>query len=149
MVEIIALVVAICAFLVSIAAPIFEFIWNNKMNRHNLKAEYFRNIYGEILYQEVPMALNYIHYNGNEVSGTDKLCDVLRNIRNRSVYFKVVDETFFNKLKSALQDLEDYLIQSPEKMSSSEFATFYAVINSKIEIIYKYMSDTYIGKKTK
>lgn len=149
MLDVIALVVAICAFLVSIATPIFEFVWNNKLNKHNLKAEYFRTVYGEILYQEIPMALNFIHYDGNEVSGTEKLCEALRNIRIRSVYFKVTDKEFFDKLKSAVQDLEDYVVQSATKMTASEFATFYGVISNKVEAVYKYMSDLYIGNKVK
>lgn len=145
MLDVIALAVAICAFIVSIIVPVFEFIWNNRMNRKNLKAEYFRDVYGEILYQDIPMALSYIHYNGTEVSGTENLCDILRKIRFRSVYFKVVDVKFYNKLKDAVQELEDYVIQSPDTMSASQFVTFYGIVNEKIEIVYKHMSEAYIG----
>lgn len=147
MLDIIALVVAICAFVVSIVVPVFEFIWNNRMNKNNLKAEYFRDVYGEILYQDIPMALSYIHYNGTEVTGTKSLCDVLRKIRFRSVYFKVADADFYNKLIDSVQDLEDYIIQSPDTMSASQFCTFYGIVNEKIEIVYKHMSEAYIGKR--
>jgi len=147
--DVIALVVAICAFLVSLVTPIFEFVWNYKMNKHNLMAEHFRTVYGEILFQEMPIALNYIHYDGHEVSGTEKLCDVLRTIRIRSIYFKVADKVFFDKLKGAVQNLEDYIIQSNEKMSLPDFLAFYETINNKVEIIYKYMNDLYIGEKVK
>ena len=55
--DVIALVISICAFIVSVLVPIFEFLWNNKMNKHNLEAEYFREMYGEIMYQKIPKAL--------------------------------------------------------------------------------------------
>ncbi len=144
--EIVALVISICAFLVSIVVPIFEFLWNQKMNRHNLEAEYFKDTYGEILYNNIPKAIQYIHYDGKKVSGTDNIIDVLRDIRVRSVYFKVADETFYKRIKGAVQDLEDFIITTDENMSSAQFASFYGAINEKIEIIYKNMSDKYIGK---
>ncbi len=147
--EVIALVISICAFLVSVAVPIFEFIWNQKMNQHNLEAEYFRDIFGEILYQDMPQAISFIHFNGEEVSGTDIMCEVLRKIRTRAVYFKVADEKFYTKLKKSVQELEDYIVKSPDQMTSAEFATFFAAINEKVEVIYKYMSDSYVGRKSR
>lgn len=149
MVEVIALVVAICAFIVSVAVPIFEFFWNRKLSRHNLQAEYFREVFGEILYQDIPMALSFIHYNGEVVTGTEKMIEVLRKIRTRSIYFKFAEPDFYVRLKTFGQDLEDYLVQSPDDMSTGEFAVFYREVNEKIEMIYKCMSDGYIGKKSK
>lgn len=147
MVDVIALVVAICAFIVSVAVPIFEFFWNRKLNRHNLQAEYFREIFGQLLYEDVPIAMNYIHFDGQAISGTDNILDVLRKIRSRSIYFKYADNEFYLKLIEEVQSLENYIVQTPDAMSAPEFADFYKNIHEKIENIYKYMSDEYIGNK--
>lgn len=147
--EVIAIVISICAFIVSVFVPIFEFLWNQKMNKHNLEAEYFRDMYGEIMYQKIPTALEYFHFDGNKISGTDSMLDVLREIRVRSLYFKVADETFFNKLKSAVQDLEDYIVKTPDEMTTQQFTTFYAIVTQKIDVIYMSMSNKYIGENQK
>lgn len=145
--EVVALVVSICAFIVSIAVPIFEFIWNQKMNKQNLEAEYFREMYGEIMYQKIPAALAYFHFDGHKISGTDMMLNVLREIRIRSLYFKVVDKPFFDKLKKSVQDLEDYIVQTPDEMETAQFTTFYETVNQKIATIYLNMSNKYIGKR--
>lgn len=145
--DVIALVISICAFIVSVLVPIFEFLWNNKMNKHNLEAEYFREMYGEIMYQKIPKAIEYFHFDGKKIYGTDNMLDVLREIRTRSLYFKVTDKLFFDELKRTVQDLEDYIVQTPDEMTTVQFATFYATVNQKIEVIYARMSNKYIGNK--
>ena len=145
--DVIALVISICAFIVSVLVPIFEFLWNNKMNKHNLEAEYFREMYGEIIYQKIPKALEFFHFDGKKIYGTDNMLEVLREIRTRSLYFKVTDKMFFDELKRTVQDLEDYIVQTPDEMTTVQFATFYATVNQKIEVIYARMSNKYIGNK--
>lgn len=145
--DVIALVISICAFIVSVLVPIFEFLWNNKMNKHNLEAEYFREMYGEIMYQKIPKALEFFHFDGKKIYGTDNMLEVLREIRTRSLYFKVTDKMFFDELKRTVQDLEDYIVQTPDEMTTVQFATFYATVNQKIEVIYARMSNKYIGNK--
>ena len=144
----IALVISICAFLVSIVVPVFEFIWNQSLNRHNLEAEYFREIYGEILYQKIPGAIQFISYDGKEVSGTEKMIDVLREIRVKSLYFKVTDKNFFDTLKNTVQNLEDYIVKADDKMTTAQFTAFYDEIGKKTDQIYNLMGNKYIGKKS-
>ncbi len=147
--DVIALVVSICAFIVSVLVPIFEFVWNRRMNSHNLEAEYFRDMYGEIMYQKIPKTLEYFHFDGQKISGTDEMLDVLREVRIRSLYFKVTDPSFFIKLKTSIQDLENYIVETPDAMTSQQFACFYNVVSQKIEVIYRNMSNKYIGKNFK
>lgn len=144
--EIAALVISICAMLVSIVTPIFEYIWNKKMNRNNLEAEYFREIYGDILYQDMPLSLGYIHFDGKYVTGTDKLIEVLRSLRTRSVYFKISDKQYYDKLIQTIQDLEDYIVSLPSEMTSGEFAAKYSIIIEKNDSIYECMSSKYTGE---
>ena len=63
------------------------------------------------------------------------------------MYFKVTDKMFFDELKRTVQDLEDYIVQTPDEMTTVQFATFYATVNQKIEVIYARMSNKYIGNK--
>lgn len=145
--DIIAIVVSICALLVSILSPAFEFYWNKKMNVQNLTAEYFREIYGKIIYEDIPINREYIHFDGNELSGTENLIDTLRTIRGRSVYFKIANNNFYNNLISHLQGLEDYLVQTPNQMTSSQFANFHKKVDEYLEKIYSDISNGYLGKK--
>lgn len=146
--ETVALVISICAFIVSVVVPIFEFIWNKKMNKLNLEAEYFRDIYGEIMYQKIPRALNYFHFDGSKLSGTDDMINVLREIRMRSIYFQVIDKDFYDSLKESVQDLEDYIIKTPDEMSATDFAGFVAKANEMVQVIYEKLSNKYIGHKS-
>ena len=147
MTDIIAIIVAILALIVSILSPIIEFICNKKINRINLSAEYFKDVYGTILHQDIPVALNYLHYDGQKLSGTNKLIDVLRELRTKSLYFKVVNGSFYKKLLSSIQNLEDYIVSTDDTMTSMQYYTFLENVIKKIEDIYIHMNNQYIGKK--
>lgn len=147
--EIFALIVSICALAVSILSPAFEYFWNKRMNNQNLTSEYFREIYGKIIYEDIPVYREYIHFNQNNISGTEKLLDVLREIRRKSVYFKIVNSNFYQKLINDIQCLEDYLIKCPNQMTNEEFVEFHNQIDMYIEEIYKDISNGYLGKRIK
>lgn len=135
----IAIGISIAALFVSILAPLFEYWWNKRLNKHNLTAEYFMKVYGEILYKDLPIAHEYIHFSNDLLSGTDKMLEVLRNIRQRSIYFKTVDSEYYKKLLLLVQGLEDFIVNTSEHMTTTQFNEFYNGVDARLEEIYKHM----------
>jgi hypothetical protein len=147
--EKVAFYISIIAIIISVGVPIFEFLYNKKINKINLISEYFKEIYGEFLIKRVPLARQYIHFNGRELSGTDKLLDVFREMRESSLYFKYNDKEFYGNLKGKIQAIEDCLVTKTGIMNSDEYAEFYNTFEKELGMIYECISDGYLGKRIK
>lgn len=145
----VAIGISLAALFVSVVSPIFEYVWNKKINEQNLSSEYFREIFGDIIYIDLPKAIEYIHFDGQEVSGTEELENVLRELRHRMIYFKKNRPDFYKKLINEIQELENYVVTQSGKKDSSSFAAFYNGVDTYIERIYSYINDGYLGKKIK
>ncbi len=145
----VAIVVSILALGVSVASPAFEYWWNRKINVKNLQSQYFMTIYGKYLMEDLPNAREYIHFNNNELSGTEKLIDVLRNIRKSSLFFKSSDNNFYKKLLTTIQGFEDYLVLANPRMTNDQFIEFHNNCNIHIDNIYCCINDAYIGKSNR
>lgn len=143
------LFLSILAIIISIGSLFFEYFWNQKINRTNLEADFFKNIYGEYLMKEIPEARQFFHYNNHELSGTDDLIEVLNKIRQSSLFYKYKDKDYYNVLCNKLQDLEDKLVKKTGKISDDDYADFIQEVNNDIETIYDIIMKKYIGKKIK
>lgn len=143
------LVLSVLAIIISILSVLFEYFWNQKINRTNLEADFFKDIYGEYLMRKIPEARNVIHYNNQIVSDTEDLINVLNDIRQASLFFKYKDKDYYKTLCEKLQGLEDKLVKKSGKMSDDDYAEFIREINQDIEGIYDIIMKKYIGKKIK
>jgi len=141
------LLLSIVAIIISIGSIFFEYFWNQKINRTNLEADFFKDIYGEYLMRRIPEARNVIHYNAQKVSDTDDLINVLNDIRQASLFYKYKDKIYYKMLCEKLQGLEDTLVKRTGKMSDDDYAEFIQEINTDIEAIYDIIMKKYIGKK--
>lgn len=141
------LVLSVLAMIISVGSIIFEYFWNQKINRTNLEADFFKDIYGEYLMKRIPEARNVIHYNNQIVSDTDDLINVLNDIRQASLFYKYKDKEYYKLLCNELQGLEDKLVQKTGKMADDDYAEFIQEINTDIEGIYDIIMKKYIGKK--
>lgn len=145
----VAIGISLAALLVSVVSPIFEYVWNKKINEQNLSSEYFREVFGDVIYIDLPKAIEYIHFDGQVVTGTEHLENVLRELRHRMIYFKKNRPDFYKRLIDEIQELENYVVMQSGKKDSSSFASFYNEIDAHIEKIYSYINDGYLGKKIK
>lgn len=145
----IELILALIAIIISISTAFFEFVWNTKINKINLEADFIKDIYIDYLMIKIPEARNIIHYSNEILSQTDNLVDVLNDIRRSSLFFKYKDKEFYKKLCEKLQNLEDNLVIKTGHISADDFAEFTNDLNDKIEEIYKIIIKKYIGKKIK
>lgn len=94
------------------------------------------DVYKEYIITEIPNARIYIHYNNEKLSDIDKLVDVLRNIRKRSLFFRYKDKDFYLKLKRKLLFIEDMLIETEGYLSNDDFCKFESDLDKKISDIY-------------
>ncbi|MCL2254083.1 MAG: hypothetical protein FWC09_06510 [Lachnospiraceae bacterium] len=139
-------IMALCALIISIISPIFRVYWSNKLNRVNLTSTYLKEVYGKILYEDLPVAREHIHINNNIIEGCDLLLSVLRDIRKRALYFKSTNKVFYEGIHREIQELENHLFKAGDPMTSEQIAEFLNTTNEYIENIYGYMSDVYLGK---
>lgn len=141
----IAIGLSVAAIIVSILSPLFEYWWNNRLNRVNTATQYFEKIYGKYLFEDLPLAREYIHYDGNKVTGTDKMIDVLRNMRVKSKYYEYVDAKFYKEFKGELQSLEDSLVMINDNVSDRAYQEFYNKLDNNISRIYSMTSKKIFG----
>lgn len=145
----IALGISIAALVISIIVPIFEYMWNKKINERNLSSEYFKALFSDIIYVDLPKAREFIHFNGELITGTEKLEEVMRLLRQKLIYFKKSNPEFYKGLIEEIQHFENHLVTQSGKADSSAFATFYDKVDEYIEKIYIYINNMYLGKKVK
>ena len=107
--------IAIIAILVSIATAIKQWHHDIHMNRMNLEADYFKELYSEHLLHELPKVRKYLYFRDGKLSDVDPLVNELNRIRQDSLYFYYMDNAFYLKLKKSLSDLEDYLCTCSEQ----------------------------------
>lgn len=141
------LFLSILAVIISIFAVFFEYYWSQKINRTNLEADFYKDIYGDYLMNKIPEARRVILYSNHVISDTDDLIDVLNDIRHSSLFYKYKDKNFYEKLCSQLQKLEDKLVKDTGVIIEDEYyVDFTKTVNKDIEDIYNTIMDKYIGK---
>lgn len=141
------LFLSILAIVISVSCAIFEYFWNQKINKTNLEADFFKEIYGDYLMTKIPKARQYIHYNDGNVSDTDDLIEVINNMRHSSLFYKYKDNEYYKLLCKQLQHLEDILVSKTGSLSDDDYVEFVQEVNADIESIYKIIMKKYIGKK--
>ena len=122
--EVTALIISIFSLLFSTAIAVYEIIENRKINDISLESEYFDYLFKELLLKEIPKSRAKISFDMNSsLINTEDLVNTLNEIRHSALYFQYTDTDFFNHLKTALRDLEDYLVQSDGKQMVGEEQT--------------------------
>lgn len=141
-------IVAVLAILVSIGTAIKQWNHDLRVNKINLEADYFRSLYSEHLLHKLPKARSYLRFSGGKLVDVDKLVDELNQIRQDSLYFKYSDEVFYEKLKTSLRALEDYIITCSEQNIRSQENQNEVTdqIQEKMKEIYEVLSKKYHGK---
>lgn len=141
------LVLSIIAIVISVIAIGFEFFGSQRINRINLEAKFYEEIYNEFLLEKIPNARNKLTYNNNILSGTEDLIDVLNDIRRKSLFFKYRDEKYYENLCKHLQDFEDELVQKSDvSLDNEQFCKFTKYVNDSLEEIYNIIISKYTGK---
>lgn len=149
--EIIALVLSVLSFVVSIILAIYEIKKAKDLNDITLESVYFDDLYKEILVKRIPNSRAKMTFDSNyHLIGTDDLIDNIKELRKNSLYFQYADKKFYEKLKSKLFDIEDYIIKMEDKqVFGEEQIEFYNTVHNKLSDIYSLMLKKYKGNKIK
>lgn len=141
-------IVAIIAILVSLGTAIKQWCNDLHVNKVNLESDYFKELYTEILLYEIPKARSYLIFIDGELCYIDNLINELNNIRQRSIYFLYMDEPFYENLKYALRDLEDYLFTCSEQVINDDENQQVVMdeIQLKIKSVYEILSKKFYGE---
>lgn len=138
---------SIIAIIISLFAIGLELLNNQRLNRVNLEAKFFEQIYNDFLLFDFPNARNKMTYNNNVVGNTDEMENLLNEIRKKSIFFKFRDRKYYNHLCERLQKFEDELVSKGDKtLSYDEFYDFQKYVNDSIEEIYDIIVSKYTGK---
>lgn len=141
------LVLSIIAIVISVITIFIEFYGNQRVNRINLEANFYKKIYNEFLIDKIPNARNAIVYNNNIVSGADELIDVLNDMRRKSLFFKYKEEKFYNTICKKMQDLENELVKKSDlELDSDDYCKFVEYIKKALEEIYDIILCKHTGK---
>ncbi len=141
------LILSILAIIISVFSVIFEYFWNKKINKTNLEADFFKDIYGDYLMTKIPKARLVIHFSNGVVSETEDLIEEINDMRRSSLFYKYNDKNYYNRLSKQIQHLEDFLVSNPGPLTDDEYAEFIQKVNDDIEEIYDIIMKKYIGKK--
>lgn len=146
-VETVSLILSILALLVSGAVALNDHLREIKLNKINLSATYFDEIYKDHLIYKIPQARRMIRFGAdNKLADTENMIDELNQIRKDSLYFCYTDEKFYNDIVSKLQNLEDFLIISEDRVILDEQQTaFWNSVQSKLNSIYSCVMNRYQG----
>ncbi len=150
MIDEIALVFSIIAVIISIIVACVENRREYNINKINLEAEYFSDIYKEHLIVNIPNARRYITFDMNgKLIGTNDMIQLLQKIMQDSYYYFYKDKVFYDKLQYSVQALEDYLCQCVNKNKDyvgEEQTEILKNIQNYIKEIYESINNQLIGK---
>lgn len=140
-------ILALIAIIVSLGSAAYQWYLDSHMNQVNLESEYFKSLYSKHLLYDLPIARKYIRFDQNKLVDIDLLIDELNSIRNDSLFFKYADIDFYTDAKIVLQQLEDYLIDSSQRvLTDEEQKTVLEQIEIKLKSVYRTFGNKYIGK---
>lgn len=147
-------IIAITISIASLLFSIWNALWQNKENRRmkevDLEAVYFQKILQEYLWEEIPNARDKIKFDENgKIIETGRFQDVVNDTRRKLLYFKYVNEEFYNEVFEILQEMENYVVDSYNKkiVTAEEKTYFYSELNEKMGKFYKIVYDQYHGIK--
>ncbi len=144
----ISLILSILAIIISVIVAVIEYIRDYNINKVNLEAEYYKELFKDHLLYELPKARKYIRFNSaDKLVDVDNMIDELQNLLQDSLYFQYSNPEFYRGLKETVQEFENYLVQqSGETFNAQEKQGVYKKIQAYIVQIYEHISKGYIGK---
>lgn len=141
------IVLAIIAIIISVVSLISTHHENRKVLSITLKSDYYKKIFDTHLLSDIPIARDYIRFNGSgKIRDFDLLADVIVSVWKDAAYFKYSDSTFYNELKKRCNSIEDYLLETGNRtLDVDEQASFHMKLKDKIDALYEYITKYEFG----
>lgn len=146
------------AILISILSVIYGFIkdfidsfQNQKYNKKNFMAEFFRELYFEKIVTDIPsLLLKYTTANGSEKSNVLAELDILIvELLDSSMFYKYHDDKFYIKIREAIINIQDNIFQVRESITKNLYRIEVTdqKLNENISNLYDIMIEYYIDGK--
>lgn len=146
-VSIIAVIVSGVSIIVSIISAILAYKQQVRLNRINMRAKYFEQIFDDYLIEKIPKARKYLRFEDNKLVDSEQLCQTLSDLLSSSLYFRYENGEFYKELKKQIQGIEDYVLQcGNQSYEQEEQGKVFEEIHNRLSNFYKYINDNYIGK---
>ena len=98
--------------------------------------------------EKIPKARRRLHFELNKLIGIEQLIDVIKEMRERSLYFYYRDFNFYEGLQKRLQTTEDYLMEKVNEgiITDNRQEIFFKQVNTYIESIYGWIAEAHFGE---
>jgi len=130
------IIISVAALIVSVLAPFIQYKLDRKKSRQDAIAGYLRGILGNKVFFELPVKVNIILSN-KELENTDDAVEILREIRKDILFYKHIDNVFYDEYKKAVQDIEDCLVVGKQLRHDTDFCEYVNDINVKLQRLYE------------
>lgn len=127
----------------------FEYNYTFRINKNALMSTYYSVTYKKYLTELLPITRMNISYDRQSrfLSGTDKLEDLIMDMRDESLYFKYQNTVFYKNLMVKLDKIDDLIVENGQKrLAENAFKEFEIKLDDAIANMYKLINDNYIGK---
>ena len=99
------------ALFVAVIAVVAPLVWDIKKTKDERLRQVYKDIYGDLLYEQFPQQCIKIDYVNNSYEAIDEVLDTIRILRKKTKYFNYYDKPFYDAFNKRLSDFEDYLIK--------------------------------------
>lgn len=136
---------SIIAIVISLFTLFIEFYRDLKINKTNLKSEYFKQLYFEILLEKIPKSRNDLVFGNNGfLLNYDSFIGLFFMILDKSMYYKYTDSKYYYNLKESIESLEDYVFEAANVSFSAELRqSVLSDIDERVENIFSVLTDKY------
>ena len=140
-------ILSVISIIVAGFSIVIVYFQNEKINKMNMNARLYNEIFDEFLIERIPKARTYLRFENNKLVDSETLCDTLTDLKNSILYFRYTDKTFYKNLCVQIDELEDYVMQCGNRESvQEEQGDVFHKIQEKLEKLYKIINDNYTGK---
>lgn len=145
--EVVALIVSILAFVLAAIVAFVEYKRDYNITKINLEHDYYRIIFQKYLLYKIPAARKVIWLNKNrQIVHAEKLAGVLAAMRKDALFFVYHNKRFYSCLKEHLQQLEDFLVLSGDKvLPVGDEVDFFSKLEQDLSEIYELISRASCG----
>lgn len=146
--SIIAIVLSGLSILSSIVCYVISYFQNKKINRINMNARLYNDIFDDFLIDTIPKARTYLRFDNNRLVDSEKLSEALTSLMNSILYFRYSDKEFYDDLCSQIKGIEDYVLEcGNQDFVQEEQGRVFDEIQDKLEKLYKTINTNYIGNR--
>ena len=145
-----SLIFASLSLIVSLVNALYSYSQKEKLNKINIRSKYFEKIFDEHLIIKLPEARKYVRFDKNgSLKDTNALSEALTDMRKDALYFMYADRKFYDKLRTLIENLDDYINECGNKNyhDHDQQSLVFNTIQDKMESIYNCVINSSIGKK--